>query len=362
MLVLSHAYGLRINLHQFCQRILETAGNGGRASLSHVELGEFLRSQLACGIYGSARFIYDNVLHLLRDLFQQFHDEHLRFPGRRSISYRNQRNIILLYNLLQQIFGRLDLLRRGWRRRIDDRRSDDFSGRIHHRQLAASAECRIPSKNGLPYDRRLHQKLFQILFKYFDGPVLCPLGQLASYLPFNGRRDQALVTVFRYIFKDRRCIWILSMDRLLLQIAYDIFFRRFNLHRQELFLLSPVQRKNPVSCQSAYRLFKVIIHLIDGFCLLILGCRDDSSFLHGDLPDPDTVICLIRYVFGNDIFCACNSLFYSMYFFVRIYELFCQIFHRLVSLLKADDGSQRLQPLFFGNRGPRPPLRPVWAV
>ena len=77
MLVLSHAYGLGINLHQFCQGILKAAGNRGCASLSHVKLGEFLGGQLACGIYGGARFIYDNVLYLLRNLFEQFHDEHL---------------------------------------------------------------------------------------------------------------------------------------------------------------------------------------------------------------------------------------------------------------------------------------------
>src|SRR5699024_11901335 len=57
VLVLSHANGLRINLHKLCQRILYTSRDGRSTSLSHVEIRKLFRSQFARGIHRSTCLI-----------------------------------------------------------------------------------------------------------------------------------------------------------------------------------------------------------------------------------------------------------------------------------------------------------------
>ena len=70
MLVLSYPDGLRIDLHQLCQRILEPPRDGRRAPLPHVELGEFFTRQLARRVDRRAGLIDDHILYLLlRNLF-----------------------------------------------------------------------------------------------------------------------------------------------------------------------------------------------------------------------------------------------------------------------------------------------------
>ena len=50
MLILPDADGFRVDLDQLGQRVLHPAGDGDRAALGHVEIGEFLGGQLARGI------------------------------------------------------------------------------------------------------------------------------------------------------------------------------------------------------------------------------------------------------------------------------------------------------------------------
>ena len=65
VLILSHSDGFGVNLHQLGQWVLKPSGDGDRASLSHVEGGEFLRSQLAGGIDGGPRLIDNHIPDLL---------------------------------------------------------------------------------------------------------------------------------------------------------------------------------------------------------------------------------------------------------------------------------------------------------
>ena len=61
MLVLAHADGLGIDLHQFGQRILHTARDADRAAQRYVELRKLFRRQFACGIYRRARFAHKHA-------------------------------------------------------------------------------------------------------------------------------------------------------------------------------------------------------------------------------------------------------------------------------------------------------------
>ena len=168
MLILSHTDGLRIDLHQFRQRILYSSCNGCRASLSHVKIRKFFRRQFAGGIDRSSRFIGDHIRNFLRNLFQDLHDDLFGFPACGSISHRNQRHSVSMDQFFDFVLCRLDLPLIGRSGRIYDSGIQHLSGLIHNRQLASGTERRIPSKHHLSGDRRLQKQLFQILSKDAD--------------------------------------------------------------------------------------------------------------------------------------------------------------------------------------------------
>ena len=50
VLVLAHADGLGVDLHQLCQRVLQAAGDGNGAAQGNVKLRELLGRQLGGGV------------------------------------------------------------------------------------------------------------------------------------------------------------------------------------------------------------------------------------------------------------------------------------------------------------------------
>ena len=201
MLILTNTNGLRIDLYQFCQRILYTPCNGSCASLSYIKVRELFCGQLACRIYRSTSFIGDHVLYAcLRDLLQHVHDHLLWLSGSSTISNRDQGYLVLSDHFLHSILGCTDLSLIGRCSRINHCGIQHLSCGIYHCQLTSGTECRIPSKHNLPCNGRLHKKLLQILSKYLDGAIFCLIGKIAADLPFNGRCDQSFVAVIHHFF------------------------------------------------------------------------------------------------------------------------------------------------------------------
>ncbi len=95
MLVLSHADGLGVDFHQLRQRVLQPSGNRSRAPLPHVKIRELLRCQLACGIHGSARFVYNHILNRRIQLLNQLHNHLLRLSRGRSVPHADKGYAIL---------------------------------------------------------------------------------------------------------------------------------------------------------------------------------------------------------------------------------------------------------------------------
>ena len=199
--------------------------------------------------------------------------------------------------------------------RVDHRGIQNFSCRIYHSQLTAGTESRVPSQDYLALDRRLHKKLFQVLLKYLDSAVLGFFRKITADLSFNSGSDEAAVAVFHYCFQSFCSVWIVLCDHLFFQIPKNIFFRSLDLYGKDLFLLSPVDRQDPVACHLGNRFFIFIIHIVDCGFLRLFGRRYQKSGFHGHLTDPDPVVCLIGNTLSHNVHSPCQSFLGSFYFF-----------------------------------------------
>ena len=83
---------------------------------------------------------------------------------------------------------------------------------------------------------------------------------------------------------------------------------RLDPHCQELFILTPVDRENPVPRHFAEGFLILVIHLINALRLFIPGCGYKLSFLHRDIADIDAVIRLVIDALGDNIFRSLQSL------------------------------------------------------
>ena len=197
MLILSDADRLRIDLDQLRQRILQAARDGCGTSLSHIEFGEFLRCQFACRIDGSSGFIDDHIVHLLRsgaiDFRQDLRDHLLGFPRCSAVSAGNECDMVFRDQALDRLLRSFDLCGCCRRRRINHRGIQNFTGAVNDCDLATCPKGRVPSEDDLSRDRRLHQKLPQVLSEHFDCPVLRLLRQRIAKFSLDRRRDQSAV-------------------------------------------------------------------------------------------------------------------------------------------------------------------------
>ena len=358
MLVLSHADGLWINLHQLRQGVLEAAGNGGGASLSHVKIGKFLCGKFAGRVYGSPGLIDNHILHGAVQLFQQLHNDLLGFPGRRALTHGNQIHMIFGNQALKFRLGLRHFVLGG--RGINHLGIQHLSGGIHHRQLTAGAKSRVPAQYHFPRDGRLQQQLFQVLSKHGDSAVLGSLREIIADLPLYGGSDQPLVGILTHGSENRCGHRIILPDQLFLQITQDTLCGSAQLHGQHLLRLSPVQRQHPVPRDLFHGLFKMIIHLIYGLSLLVLGLAADDPLIHGSLADIAAVIRLIGYLLRQNVHGP-------LYRFLNAGHLLGDIFFRLLfqrcaDLLGQDYPGQGLQSPLSGDAGPGLSLGAVRSV
>ena len=106
MLILPHADGFRVDLHQLCQRICQTAGDGHRTTHGDIVVGKFCASHCRSGIDRSSVFAHQEngnlvPIHLsIRLRFQTAH-QFFGFTSCRTITNRHGFYAILLRQFLQ---------------------------------------------------------------------------------------------------------------------------------------------------------------------------------------------------------------------------------------------------------------------
>ena len=111
---------------------------------------------------------------------QQLGNNLLRLPGGRSVSQGNKGHAIFFDQTMHLFLGVRNFGRRGRLRRVYHQRIQYLSGGIHHRQLAAGPEGRIPPEHHPACDGLLHQELLQILLEDRDRPVLRHFQRIAK--------------------------------------------------------------------------------------------------------------------------------------------------------------------------------------
>ena len=138
---------------------------------------------------------------------------------------------------------------------------------IHNRQLAARAEARIDAQRDLAANRRLHQKLVQVVAEDADRALVRLVRQLVSDFALQGRADEPAPSVLR-----RRAHHVAARAARLDHRAADDLQRLLvvTFHRDlEPFLaLAPVDRQNPVPRRAQHRLAIVGVLRVDAFALL----------------------------------------------------------------------------------------------
>ena len=262
----------------------------------------------------------------------------------------------------QRILCRPDLRLSRRRRGIDHRSIQYLSGGVHHSQLAPCPESGIPSQDHSSGNGRLHKKLFQILSEYTDRSVLRFLRKVAPDLPLDRRGDQAFITVFHHFLKNGSGIGVVLFDHLAAKPSQDLLLRRIDLHGEDLFLLASVQGKDPMSRNFAHRLLELIIHLIYRRFLRFLRRRNQSSLIHRQFPDMDSVIRLVGNIFCQDILRSRESVLCRLHVFLLRQEGFRLLKGRFLRRLQHQDVRQRFQTLLLRHSRPGAPLRPVGTV
>ena len=358
VLVLSHADGLRVNLHQFSQRILHAAGDRYRAALGHVKVRKLLRGQLAGAVYRSSRLAHDHIGRP-RQFRQQGYDELFAFPAGRSVADGDCRNAVFLCKGLDQPCRfRLFRLRAG-QREISYAGIQHLAVFVHHSQLAAGPEARIHAKSHLALDGRLHQQLMQVVAEDLDCADVRPVGQVAADFPLQGRKHQPFPGVragFGHLLRGRRAV----PHKGPADHFQGFVFRNLQGNLQEFLPLAPVYRQDPVRRNGPHRFPEIIIHAVYAVFLL-RGFAPDDAFPVQQRPQVLPDLRAVAHSLGKDIPRAGQGRLRVRHFLFRIDIL--RRFRRRVSwLLQHQPHRQRFQSALLRHGGTGPTFRTVRAV
>ena len=178
MLVLPDADGLRFDLDQLGQRILQPARDRHGAAQRYVEIRELGRGRLRSRIDRRTGLAHDHLDRLRRrHVGQHLGDQLLRFAAAGAVADCDQLDAVPADEA-----GKLGLraphvvLRREG---IDGGRRHELAGAVDHGDLDARPDAGIEPHRGARAGRRGQQQVLQIAGKDVDRLLLGPLAQVA---------------------------------------------------------------------------------------------------------------------------------------------------------------------------------------
>ena len=362
VLILSHADGLRVNLYQLSQRVLEPTGNGDRRAQVHIKGGEFLRRQFRRGVYRRACFADHHVaqggaqVHLPHNL----HKELLGFPAGRAVSDGHNGYAMLANQRFQLRLGyRGFLLGFG---QVDHRGIQHAAGLVHHRNLAAHAVAGVQAHGHLALDGRLHEQRLEVQGKHMYGGLLSLVRQIIAQLRIQGRRDKPGIGVLtgghHVLGGDAACMGYIF----LLDDALHLRFIHGQLHLQKAFLLAAVHGQHTMRGHQPQRLVIIVIHAVDAVLLAGgLGLHQAGLVVQAFELGADARV--VADALSKNVHGALQGILGGIHPLLRVQKALGELLGGLrLGELKQQRVRQGFQPFFFGDHGPGAALGLIGTV
>ena len=192
MLVLPHADGLRIDLYQLSQGILEAASDGDRTTQRDVHVWELIRGKLGCGVDRSTRLRdHDRSWALAAGLLQHVGDlvgQLFRLTGSGAVADSHKVHRVLRTQRGQSVYCLAPLVLRLMR--IDNCGIKNLAGGINYSALHAVSIARVQSNRGALTRRCRQQDVAQVGSKDLERALLRDFFEAHAHI--KARRDVEL--------------------------------------------------------------------------------------------------------------------------------------------------------------------------
>ena len=184
VLILADADCLGLNLHQFGQRVLQTAGDGHRATVGHVQIRKLTGRQLGGRVHRRARLGDHHLLHFLPAAqLDQVGSQLVGFTRGGAVADGNQVNLMLAAQRRQGRQRAVPVIAR--RMGEDSGGVEQLAGGINHHHLDPGTQPRVEAQRNARAGRGRQQQVFQVAGEYADRLVFGGFAQLAEQFGFQ---------------------------------------------------------------------------------------------------------------------------------------------------------------------------------
>ena len=358
VLVLAHADGLGIDLHQLRQRVLHPPRDRYGAAQVHIVVGELLRCQLAGGVHGGSRLVDDHIADP-GQAAEHLHRHLLRLAAGGAVADGDVGDAVLFAQGRQLGDGVLFLaLTVGG---IDHGGVQHLAGAVDDRHLAAVGIAGVQAHGDVALHRRLHQKGLQVQGKLADSALAGGIGQGRAGLPLQRGVDEPVVGVLAGGADERRrrCA---GLDHCRAQRVQRRLPIQQHRHGEEALLFAPVDGQDLVPRQPGQRLIEVVVQPVHAVLLL------DSHAAQVPLPRQEAAqrlaqVGVVAEQLGDDVVGALQGIGHGLHALFRV-EVGLGGLLRCGAVLRLGQQQQRqgLQPLLTGGSGAGAPLLLIGAV
>ena len=244
VLVLADTNGLRIELHQFGQRVHQATANAHRAPDSQVLIGEFFTGHLARRINRGAAFVHKHH----RDVRCQVQgsNELLGLAAGCSVADGNGLDTKPSHEL-SNLLSRLRYLLCSTRGGVNDILMQELALTIEHHRLAARPESGVQSEHVLLAESRCQQQFSEVLGEHSDGLQIGSFLGLDAHLGLDGESHQALEAVHSRQTHLLGSGCATGLDEKSLQDGDRRFFQGRDAYQQNPLLFTPAHGQHPVT-------------------------------------------------------------------------------------------------------------------